>query len=205
MLKVGLTGGYATGKSFVAHELQRLGCHVIFADELGHRVLSPDGEAYAPALAAFGPGILDEQQHIDRKKLAVLVFGDTARLATLTGIVHPAVFRLEQALMQEIAQKDPHGIVVIEAAILIEAKRSQTFDKIILTASDEEVQIARGMKRDHVTREQVLARLANQMSLPEKRKHADYVLDTSGTKEETVRQVEVIYRELSQLTEAKLL
>lgn len=203
MLRVGLTGGYATGKSFVAHELQRLGCHVIYADELGHRVLLPDGEAYGPVLAAFGPAILDENARIDRKKLAAVVFGDATRLATLTGIVHPAVFHLEESMMHQIALADPHGIAVIEAAILIEANRSHFFDRIILTACNQEVQIARGMKRDHATREQVLARLANQMSLTEKRKYADYIVDTSGTKEETVRQVEEIHCELSRLAEAK--
>jgi dephospho-CoA kinase len=203
MLRVGLTGGYATGKSLVAHELQRLGCHVIYADELGHRVLLPNGEAYAPVVTAFGPAILDEDARIDRKKLAAVVFGDAPRLATLTGIVHPAVFHLEESMMQQIALTDPHGITVIEAAILIEAKRSHFFDKLILTTCDEEVQIARGMNRDHATREQVLARLANQMSVVEKRKYADYVVDTSGTKEETVRQVTEIYAELSRLAEAK--
>ena len=200
MLKVGLTGGYATGKSFVAHELERLGCHLIYADALGHQVLLPDGEAYAPVVAEFGAGILDEQGRIDRKRLGEIVFADATRLNLLSSFVHPAVFRLEEKLLMEIAAVDPRGIVVIEAAILIEAKRSEWFDKIILTACKEEVQIARGMKRDRLTREQVLARLANQMPLPEKRKYASYVIDTSSTKEQTIRQVGEIYRELARLT-----
>ena len=199
MLKVGLTGGYATGKSLVAHELERLGCHIIYADALGHEVLLPEGEAYAPVVQEFGPGILDPDGKIDRKKLAAIVFGNAERLARLSSFVHPAVFRLEEKMLREIAAKDPKGIVVIEAAILIEAKRDESFDKIILTACDEEVQIARGMKRDQTTREQVLARLANQMPLPEKRKYADYVIDTSGTKADTARQVEEVYRELARL------
>lgn len=199
MLKVGLTGGYATGKSFVAHQLERLGCHIIYADQLGHDVLLPQGEAYAPAIAEFGTGILDESGAIDRKKLAAIVFGDAERLAKLSSFVHPAVFRQEEKLLAQFAANDPHGITVIEAAILIETKRDRWFDKIILTACDEEVQIARGMKRDHVTREQVIARLANQMPLSEKRKHADYVVDTSGTKEATARQVEMIYGDLLRL------
>jgi dephospho-CoA kinase len=199
MLKVGLTGGYATGKSCVAHELDRLGCHIIYADILGHQVLLPDGEAYAPVVAEFGRGILDEKAQIDRKKLAAIVFGDAARLQTLSSFVHPAVFRLEERLLREFAAQDPHGIAVIEAAILIETKRNEWFDRIILTACDEEVQIARGMERDKLTREQVLARLTNQMPLAEKRKHADYVIDTGGTKEETVRQVEIVYLDLERL------
>ncbi len=199
MLKVGLTGGYATGKSFVAQELARLGCHIIYADALGHQVLLPTGEAYAPVVAEFGAGILDEQQRIDRKKLAELVFGNPARLEKLSSFVHPAVFHLEEQMLKRIAESDPGAITVVEAAILIEAKRTGWFDRIILTACDEEVQIARGMRRNGLTREQVLARLANQMPLSEKRKYADYIVDTSGTKEETVRQVQEIYRELARL------
>jgi dephospho-CoA kinase len=197
MLKVGLTGGYATGKSFVAHELERLGCAIIYADALGHEVLLPEGEAYAPTVAEFGPGILDEDGKIQRKKLADIVFGNPGHLKKLSSFVHPAVFRLEERMLAEIAARNSNGIVVIEAAILIEAKRDKRFDKLILTACDEEVQIARGMKRDKLTRQQVLARLANQMPLSEKRKHADYVIDTNGTKEETVRQIEQVYRELA--------
>jgi dephospho-CoA kinase len=203
MLNVGLTGGYATGKSFVARELERLGCHVIYADALGHEVLLPDGDAYAPAIAEFGSGILNSDRKIDRKKLAAIVFGDPARLEKLSSIVHPAVFRLEEKMLNELAAKDPRGIAVIEAAILIETKRYEWFDRIILTACDEEVQIARGMKRDHLTREQVLARLSNQMPLAEKRKHADYVIETDGTKDEIVRQVEIVYRDLARLAQEK--
>lgn len=199
MLRVGLTGGYATGKSFVAHELQRLGSHIIYADSLGHEVLLPDGEAYAPVVSEFGTGILDEQQRIDRKKLAAIVFNDAARLQKLSSFVHPAVFHLEENMLSEVAARDPQGIVVIEAAILIEAKRTEWFDKLILTACEEHVQIARGMKRDGLTRDQVLARLANQMPLSDKRKYADYIVDTSGTKEDTVRQIQEIYSQLAQL------
>ena len=202
MLKVGLTGGYASGKSLVACELQRLGCHLIYADELGHQVLLPHGEAYAPVLAQFGTGILDENGRIDRKKLAAIVFGDASRLNMLSSFVHPAVFALEKKMLDEFQAKDPRGIAVIEAAILIEAKRNTWFDRIILTACDEEVQITRGMKRDKVTRGQALARLASQMPLSEKRKHADYVVDTSGTKESTSFQVRRIHADLARLAKA---
>ncbi len=199
MLKVGLTGGYATGKSFVAHELERLGCHLIYADKLGHEVLLPTGAAFAAVVEEFGPGILNEEGSIDRKTLGTLVFGDAERLALLSGIVHPAVFRLEDKMLREIAGKDEHAIAVIEAAILIEAKRGDFFDTLILTVCGPEVQIARAIKRDKLTREEVLARIANQMPEAEKRKYADLVIDTSGTKEDTVRQVQDIHRRLLQL------
>lgn len=202
MLTVGLTGGYASGKTFVASELERLGCHVIRADELGHTVLLPRGEAYAPTVEVFGKEILDRDGLIDRRKLGAIVFASPELLQKLNGLVHPAVFRLEKEMLASFAAEDPRGIAVIEAAILIETGRHTRFDRMILTACDKETQIARGMKRDHLTREQVLARLQNQMSLEEKKKYADYIVDTTGNKEGTVQQIERIYDDLRRLAEA---
>lgn len=202
MLKVGLTGGYATGKSFVAGELARLGCHVIHADRLGHAVLQPGSAAYAPAIEAFGPEIVTTSKEIDRRKLASLVFDRPELLEKLNSFVHPAVIKLEEEMMRNFAAQDPHGIAVIEAAILIEIGRDRIFDRLILTTCDQETQIARGMKRDHLTREEVLARLARQLPLEEKRRHAHYLVDTAGEKQQTVEQVEAIFADLKRLAEA---
>ncbi len=201
MLRAGLTGGYATGKSLVAKELERLGCHVIYADELGHLVLQPEGEAYAATVEAFGPEILNPDGTINRKKLGEIVFASPELLAKLSGFVHPAVIRLEERMLSEFQRKDPNGIAVVEAAILIETGRAAVFDRVILTSCDEETQIARGMKRDHVTREQAMARVGKQLPLEEKKRHAHYVVDTSGAKENTARQVERIYSELKAYAE----
>jgi dephospho-CoA kinase len=203
MLKVGLTGGYATGKSLVAKELERLGCHLIYADELGHQVLQPGGEAYAATVEIFGREILNADGTIDRKKLGEIVFASPELLEKLSSLVHPAVIRLEERLLEEFQRQDPHGIAVVEAAILIETGRYAVFDRVILTTCDEETQIARGMKRDHATREQALARLGKQLPLSEKQRHAHYVVDTSGPKEETARQVQRVYRELKDVAEAR--
>src|SRR5437660_5258713 len=105
MLRVGLTGGYATGKSFVARQLASLGCHLIYADELGHRVLEPGGDAYAPVLQLFGPGVLSADGAIDRKKLGSIVFSDPQKLADLTAIVHPAVYKLEEESLQRFTEQ----------------------------------------------------------------------------------------------------
>ncbi len=201
MLKVGLTGGYASGKSFVASELERRGCFVISADEFGHAVLERDGEAYAPTLQEFGSGILQPDGSIDRKKLAATVFNSPELLAKLSSFVHPAVFKLEQQMLNAWAAQHPDGIIVIEAAILIETGRYATYDRIILVACDLETQIARGMKRDHLTREEVLARLSRQMPLSEKTQYAHYIINTDATKEDTVRQVDDVFRELKQYAE----
>jgi dephospho-CoA kinase len=203
MLKVGLTGGYATGKSFVAAELEKLGCYVLRADLLGHAVLEPGGAACLAVIEAFGPEIVGGQGAIDRKKLANLVFDRPELLERLNGIVHPAVIAMEQELFARFEAENPRGIGVLEAAILIEAGRGRMFDRLILTACDDQAQIARGMKRDHLSREQVLARLARQLPLEEKKLHAHYVVDTSGDKQETVRQVQDIFRDLKRLAEAR--
>jgi dephospho-CoA kinase len=203
MLKVGLTGGYATGKSLVAKELERLGCHLIYADELGHQVLQPDGEAYAATVETFGREILKADGTIDRRRLGEIVFASPELLERLSSLVHPAVIRLEERLLEEFQREDPHGIAIVEAAILIETGRYAVFDRVILTSCDEETQIARGMKRDHATREQVLARLGKQLPLSEKQRHAHYVVDTSGPKEETARQVQRVYRDLKEIAEAR--
>lgn len=196
MLKVGLTGGYATGKSLVAAELERLGCHLIYADKLGHAALSPEGAAYQPAIAIFGREILSPDNTIDRKKLASIVFGSPELLEKLTALVHPAVFALEEKMLADFAARDPRGIAVIEAAILVEARRHTFFDKLLLTSCSVETQIARGIKRDGLTREQVIARLAKQMPFEEKKRFADYVIDTDGPKEATFQRVDAVFREL---------
>jgi dephospho-CoA kinase len=200
MLRVGLTGGLATGKSFVAGEFERLGCFLIYADKLGHEVLQPGGPAYQPVIDLFGPEILQEDggplRPIDRQRLGSIVFADSARLAQLNAIVHPGVFEREDALAAEAAARDPHAIVIIEAAILVETGRYRAFDRLILTTCPEELQIARAMRRDNLTREEVLKRIRRQLSLSEKLGLAHYVIDTGASKQETVAQVQSVYNNL---------
>jgi dephospho-CoA kinase len=203
VIKVGLTGGYASGKSFVAEEFERLGCHLIYADRLGHDVLRPGAEAYAPVIEEFGNGILDESGTIDRKKLGSVVFGSAPLLARLTAIVHPAVFRLEEQLLSQYETADPKGIAMVEAAILIETGRYAIFDKLVVVVCARETQIARALKRDRITREEVLARMEKQLPPEKKLQYADYVVDTSGAKPDTVRQVSAVYRSLQELAEVK--
>ncbi len=200
MLRVGLTGGLASGKSFVGRELARLGCQVISADELGHDVMLPGEEAFAPTLAEFGPEILNAGGQIDRAKLAATVFVDPARLEKLTRIVHPAVTRKQQALVADIATSQPGAIVVIEAAILVETGSYRNFDKLIVAVCSREQQIERARARENSTLEDVLARLDRQLPLEEKQKLADYVIDTSGTKEEALAQTRQVYQSLRSLS-----
>lgn len=199
MLRVGLTGGLATGKSFVAEELSRLGCHIIKADQLGHRVLEPGEPAYLPVILEFGAGILAEGR-IDRKRLASLVFDDPERLEALNKIVHPLVFQLEDLRLQEIAAIDADAIAVIEAAILIETGAYRRCQKVILTVCTPEQQIARAMLRG-LSEEDVRARLSLQMPIEQKRQFADYIIDTSGTPDATVEQTRLVHTSLRSLTQ----
>jgi len=196
VLRVGLTGGFASGKSFVGQALADLGCFVIKADALGHQAIEPGGEAYAAVVEEFGTGILDAAGRIDRRRLGREVFENPERLAKLNSLVHPVVIRREEQLMAEFAAREPKGIAVVEAAILIETGSRARFDRIVLAVCTPEQQIERAMRRDGLTREEVLARMARQMPLEEKRKYADYVVDTSGSKDATLRQVRQVYESL---------
>lgn len=199
MLKVGLTGGLASGKSFVGDALASYGCYLIRADELGHEALAPGGPAYEPAVREFGAAILDAGGAIDRRKLAARVFRDPQALAKLNSLVHPAVMRREEQLIAEFAAREPKGIAVVEAAILIETGSYKRFDRLILVTCTEEQQVARAMHRDGVAEAEVRARLSRQMPLAEKRKFADFVIDTSGEKEETLRRTRAVYETLRRI------
>ena len=193
MLCVGLTGGFATGKSFVGRALVDLGCHLLQADQVGHAVLAPDGEAYAAVIAQFGRGIVDPDGTIARKRLGQIVFAHPEKLAKLNALVHPAVFARQDAWF---AQLPPHAIAIVEAAIMIETGSYRRYDRMILTVCRPELQIARAMERDHLTEAQVRERLARQMPESEKRKYAHYVIDTSGTPNETLEQTAQVCAQL---------
>jgi dephospho-CoA kinase len=199
MLTVGLTGGLATGKSFVSAALADLGCRVIRADVLGHEVLEPGAEAYEPAIAEFGRGILNPNGAIDRHRLASIVFPAPDRLAKLTSLVHPAVIRREEELMREAAAADPHVIVVVEAAILVETGSYKRFDRVVVTVCDRETQIERAVGRGGLTRQEVEERLSRQLPAEKLRHVANYVIDTSGALENTQAQVLELHRVLRSL------
>jgi len=200
MLLVGLTGGLASGKTFVGHAFRDLGCHLIEADELGHQVLLPGAEAYDAAVRAFGHEILDQNGYIDRHKLGERVFGKPEELEMLSSFVHPAVTARQEGMITEIRKADPGAIVVVEAAILVETGSYKKFDRLILVVCTQEQQMERAMKRGKYTREEAQARFSRQLPLDEKLRVANYVIDTSGTKENTIEQVRAVYNSLRSLS-----
>jgi dephospho-CoA kinase len=200
MLHIGLTGGLATGKSVVGEELERLGGFLIRMDDLGHKVLAPDGEAYAAVVAEFGPEILDPDGTINRRALGEKAFADPARLKQLNDLTHPAIRERAKVLREAYAKEHPQGIVVTEAAILIETGSHKECDRLVLAHCRSEQQIERAMERDGLTREEVMNRISRQMPLEDKKKFANYVIDTSGTKESTLEQTRAVYEVLQKLT-----
>ena len=196
MLRVGLTGGLATGKSHVGAYLEQLGCHLLKADELGHKAMLRGGAAFEGVVSRFGAGILDGAGEIDRKALGAVVFDDPEKLTLLNSIIHPVVIRAEEDWFGGVSIADPEGIAVVEAAILIETGSYKRFDRIILTVCTRQQQIERAIKRDGLTRDEVEARLMRQMSLDEKKKYADHIVDTSGDKAATQMETRRVYEEL---------
>ncbi len=196
MLRVGLTGGLASGKSFVGRALAEMGCLLIQADELGRQVQEPGAEAYDDIIREFGPEILTPDRKIDRRKLAAIVFHDPARLERLNALVHPHVHQRRRMLEEQFARSHPHGIAVTEAAILVETGSYRDYDRLIVATCREDQQVERAMARDHLGREEVLDRMRRQMPLNEKVKYADYVIDTSGPKEDTLVQTRAVYESL---------
>ena len=196
MLKVGLTGGLASGKTFVAGKFEELGCAVISADRLGHEALRREGEAFGDVVAEFGEEILGDDGEIKREALGKIVFADPGKLKKLNSLVHPHVFQKQEKLFAEIERRDPKAVVVSEAAIMIESGSYTRYDRIVLAVCTPELQIRRYCEREGASEDDARARLARQMPLDQKRKYADYVIDTSGTKQETETQVREIHQKL---------
>ena len=203
MLKVGLTGSIAVGKSFVVSVLAELGCVVFDADKIAHSVMEPGGAAYLDLVNEFGEGVLAADGQIDRLKLGPIVFADAERRKRLNEIVHPRVIEEQNRLLAEAEARDPRGIAIIDAALMIESGGYKRFDKLIVVFCDRETQVARLMKRNQITREDAERRIAAQMSSDEKRRYADYEIDTTGTFEETRQRVIALYRQLCRDQEAR--
>jgi dephospho-CoA kinase len=207
MLRVGLTGGIACGKSTVAAMMHELGCHILEADRLAHRLIEPGQPAYEEVLREFGREILSADDYVDRKRLGSIVFGDPARLARLNAIIHPLVLAEEDREFARLAKEDPRGVAVVVAALLIEAGFHMRLDRLIVVWCTPEQQIERltsGMKGQGrgLTPEAAKLRVAAQLDVNEKRRLADDDIDCSGTLEETRRQVELLVQKLKRLAGA---
>jgi dephospho-CoA kinase len=199
MLKIGLTGGIATGKSYVLSVLQELGCEVIDADAIVHQLMEPGQPAYQEIIDHFGREVIGSEGKIDRAKLGAIVFADKTQREKLNSIIHPRVYEAQARWFSEVEQRNSTAIAVVDASLMIETGSYRRFDKVVVVYCETELQIERLMTRNNFTREQALARINAQMPSDEKLKYADYTIDTSDGFEKTRRQVEYLYAGLQNI------
>jgi len=189
-MKIGLTGGIASGKSTVARYLAQLGAHVIGADALGHRVYEPGTQGFARVVETFGEDIVGAEGRIDRKVLGGKVFGAPERLAQLTDIVWPEIRALAEAEMVDVARRDPSRIIVLEAAVMFEAGWESAVDEVWAVVVAPEVAVERACTRDGMSAGDVRRRIDAQMSNEERRARADVVIDNSRDTETLLARID---------------
>jgi dephospho-CoA kinase len=195
-LLVGLTGGIASGKSTVSRQLAALGCPVIDADLLAREVVAPGEPALAAVAEAFGPEVLRPDGGLDRPRLGAIVFRDAARRKALEAIIHPAVQARRQAALDGLAARGFDGLVVQDAALLIEVGGAAHVDRLVGVYAEPAAQRERLMRRDGLDAAEAERRIASQMPLAEKAKLAHYVIDNSDSPEETEAQVRAVHAAL---------
>ena len=205
LLKVGLTGGIASGKSTAGEMFVALGAYLVQADEIAHRLMLPGEPVYQQVVEHFGREILDPDGGINRSRLAEAAFGSAgkgegskaSRIAELNRIVHPAVINKQTEWMDELGRRVPDAVAMVEAALILEAGAAETFDRLVVVTCRPEQRIARWAHRlnvdEEAARREVARRMAAQLPDEEKIKAADYVIDNSGSLEETNRQVREVY------------
>jgi len=190
---VGLTGGFGSGKSFVASLFKRLGAKVVDADKLGRKALKKGSAAYKKIVAAFGKKILGPDLSINRKVLAETAFADRKNLAKLNRIVHPGIIR---DIVKRIRNAADSEILIVDAPLICETNITGLMNSLIVVKASKKDQIERCSKKFGMRREDICKRMAHQMPLERKVRYADYTVDNSGTKEATNKQVRKIWREL---------
>jgi dephospho-CoA kinase len=183
MKVIGLTGGIGSGKSTVSKLTEEMGAVILDADKVGHEAYTPDSETWQAVVAAFGDEIVAEDRSIDRKKLGAIVFADPANLERLNGIMHPRMFDMMKAKLDEFRRQGTK-IVVLEAAILIEAKWTPLADEVWVTVASEPVVVERVKERTGLPEEQIRARIHSQLSNDERIAKADEVIRNDGSLDE---------------------
>lgn len=191
MLKVGLTGSIAVGKSYVTEIFRELGAFVVDSDQTAREVVAPGTRGWQLIVEQFGSDILQPNNEIDRIKLGATVFADEAKRQLLNSIVHPLVIESQDEWLRERATENPAGIAIVDAALMIESGGYRRFDKLIVVWCEAEIQLQRLMTRNNLSREEALKRIRAQMSQEEKKRHADYTINTSEgfdrTREQTIK------------------
>ena len=198
MLRVGLTGSIAVGKSFVAGVFAELGAHVLDADQTAREVVLPGSPGLEAVVQAFGKEVLNADGTLNRQQLGALVFADEAKRQQLNYLLHPFIIARQDEILREWEREDPDGIGIVDAALMIESGGYKRFDKLIVVHCRPEVQLERLMLRNSLTREEAQARIASQMPQEEKQEFADYLIDTSDGYELARARTLEVYNQLRQ-------
>lgn len=185
MLKVGLTGSIAVGKSFVLNLFSEFGCRVLDADKTARDVVAFGTPGLNAVIEAFGREVLAADGSLDREKLGRIVFTGEAQRLKLNSILHPFIITAQDAQLKTWEQQDPSGIAIVDAALMIESGGYRRFDKLIVVHCRPEIQLERLMSRNKLSREEAEHRIATQMPQDEKKTYADFLIDTSDSFETT--------------------
>ncbi len=191
------------GKTHVANLLRELGCLVVDADQTARDVVAPDSEGLQRVVAEFGKEVLRPDGTLDRATLGAIVFADEAKRKQLNSILHPLIIAAQDELLRGWERDHPEGIGVVDAALMIESGGYRRFDKIVVVHCEPEQQVKRLMTRNHLAREEALARIRAQMPQAEKMRYADFLIDTSGDYEATRARTRAVYEELKALSHAQ--
>ena len=196
---LGVTGGIASGKTAVARMLEELGAPIIDFDVLSRVVVEPGKPAWEEIVAYFGEQVLQADKALDRKKLSKIVFRDFEKRKKLESFIHPRIHDEFVRLVKDLTAKDPAVIIQVDIPLLIETNLQYLFHKILLVYIPKEMQVDRLMKRDQITREMAANILNSQLPIEEKRGYADFIVDNSGSLEQTRKQVEVVWQKLKEI------
>jgi dephospho-CoA kinase len=196
MLKIGLTGSIAVGKTFVCSVFRELGCFVIDADQLARDVVKTGTPGIARIAEEFGLEVITANGELDRAKMANIVFADEDKRILLNSIVHPLVFEAQNKWLAEREAEDPSGIAIVDAALMIESGGYRRFDKLIVVWCEPAIQLKRLMLRDGLPETEAKKRIAAQMPQEEKKRYADFLIDTSNGFEDTRHQVAAVHEKL---------
>ena len=199
MLKVGLTGSIAVGKSFVCGVFLELGAFVLDADQTAREVVAPNSNGLKAIIEHFGTGVLQPDGELDRAKLGAIVFADAAARQVLNSIVHPLVFEKQNEWLRERELENTDAICIFDAALMIESGSWKRFDKIIVVWCEPLIQLKRLMLRNNLNKDQAIARIKSQMSQEEKKQFADFLIDTTDGFESARKQTQEIFYQLKLL------
>ena len=200
MLKVGLTGSIAVGKSYVCAHLRESGAFVLDADQTAREVVAFGSKGLALIAEQFGREVLTTSGELDRAKMGALVFADEAKRQLLNSIVHPLVFEAQDKWLAEKERENPRGVAVIDAALMIESGGYKRFTKLIVVWCEPEIQLQRLMLRNNLSEADAQKRIRAQMPQEEKKRYADFLIDTSGGFEKTRERTIEVYEQLRLLT-----